>query len=80
MTAASSMIEALVYSCRQGPQALDRPDNMQRLRQLDERQLQEVHDRVQRFRDDLQYEGKSAGRWSSGHADALLDKWNFLNG
>jgi hypothetical protein len=34
--AAASTVEALVYSCRQGPSALDTADNMRRLAQLDE--------------------------------------------
>jgi hypothetical protein len=80
MTAAPSTIEALVYSCRQGPTALDAADNMQRLGQLDESQLEQVHIRVQRFRDDLQYEGKAAVRWSSEQADTLLDKWSAIHG
>src|SRR5262249_27825646 len=47
--AAGSTVEALAYSCRRGPSALDRPDNVRRLVELNERQLREVHERVQRF-------------------------------
>jgi len=78
--ASASTVEALVYSCRQGPGALDRPDNVRRLASLDEQQLREVHERLQRFPTELQYEGRRAERWSSEQADILLDKWNARNG
>jgi hypothetical protein len=78
--AAASTVEALVYSCRQGPSALDQADNMRRLAQLDEAQLREVHERVQHFRPELQYEGRPATRWNSDQADTLLDKWNTCHG
>ena len=77
--AAASTVEALVYSCRQGPSALEQADNM-RLAQLDEAQLREVHERVQRFRPELQYEGRPATRWNSDQADTLLDRWNTRHG
>jgi hypothetical protein len=77
---AASTVQALVYSCRQGPSALDQADNMRRLAQLDEAQLREVHERVQRFRPELQYEGCPAMRWNSDRADTLLDKWNTCHG
>jgi hypothetical protein len=79
MTAAASTVEALVYACRQGPQALERPDNVRRVRELNEEQLQELHGRVQRF-GDLQYEGNPVMRWSVEQADALLDEWNRISG
>src|SRR5215470_4511643 len=78
--AAASTVEALVYSCRRGPSALGRADNVRRLAQLDEQQLQEVHERVQRFPSELQYESRPAERWSSEQADTLLDKWNARHG
>ena len=78
--AAASTVEALVYSCRQGPTALDRAENIRRLAQLDEQQLREVHERVRRFPSELQYEGRPAERWSSEQADTLLDKWNARHG
>jgi hypothetical protein len=78
--AATSTVEALVYSCRQGPSALDRPDNVRRLTELDEQQLREVHERVQRFRPELQYGGCPATRWNSEQVDALLDRWNTCHG
>ena len=77
---AASTVEALVYSCRQGPSALDQADNMRRLAQLDEAQLREVHERVQRFRPELLYEGCLATCWNSDQADTLLDKWNTRHG
>ena len=78
--AAASTVEALVYSCREGPSALDREDNMHRLAQLDEAQLREVHERARRFRPELQYEGRPATCWNSDQADTLLDKWNTCHG
>jgi hypothetical protein len=78
--AATSTVEALVYSCRQGPSALDRSDNVRRLAELDEQQLREVHERVQRFPTEIQYEGRPAKRWSGEQADTLLDKWNACHG
>jgi hypothetical protein len=78
--AAASTVEALVYSCRQGPSALDQADNMRRLAQLNEAQLREVHERVQRFRPELQYEARPATRWNSDQVDTLLDKWNTCHG
>src|SRR5262249_13193682 len=78
--AAASTVEALVYSCRGGPSALGRADNVQRLAQPYEQQLRAVHDRVQRFPPERQYEGRPAERWSSEQADPLLDKWNARHG
>jgi hypothetical protein len=78
--AAASTVEALAYSCRQGPKALEHPDNIRRLRELDKRQLKELFDRVQRSRIDVQYEGKAAVCWSAEQAAALLDRWNLLRG
>ena len=78
--AAASTVEALVYSCRQGPSALDGTDNVRRLAQLDEAQLREVHERVQRFRPEQQYEGRPATCWNSDQADTLLDMWNTRHG
>jgi hypothetical protein len=73
-------IEALIYSCRQGPPALDQPDNVRRFGQLSERELREVYGRVQGLSLDLQHDGKPAVRWTAEQADALLDKWNACHG
>jgi hypothetical protein len=78
--ATTSTLEALIYSCRQGPSALDRTDNVRRLAELDEEQLREVDERVQRFPTESRYEGRPAMRWSSEQADTLLDKWNACHG
>src|SRR5262249_3058724 len=78
--AAASTVEALVYSCRRGPGALGRADNARRLAHVDEQQLREVDERVQRFPSELQYKGRPAERWSSEQADTLLDKWNARHG
>jgi hypothetical protein len=70
-----STMEALAYSCRQGPQALERPHNRHRLAQLSEEQLRELHARVQRFREDLEYESRPAVRWTTEQADLLVEHW-----
>jgi hypothetical protein len=71
----TTVVEAVVYSLRQGPEALDRPDKVRRLGRLSEEQLREVCDRALHFRDDLQHEGKEAARWTAEQARALIDKW-----
>jgi hypothetical protein len=73
--AAPSTVEALCCALRQGPKALECVDNARRLKELNEPQLREIFDRVQRFRDDLQHEGKEATRWTPEQARALIDKW-----
>ena len=72
----ASTVEALVYACRQGPQVVNQSDNLQRLVQLDKAQLREVHERVQRFPADLQYEGEPVTRWTAEQADALIERWS----
>jgi hypothetical protein len=71
----TSLVEAIVYSLRQGPNALERPDNLRRLGRLSEEQLREIYDRVQRFREDLQHDGKKMAPWTAEQARALIDKW-----
>jgi hypothetical protein len=45
-----STIEALMLSLRRGPEALTRPDTLDRLAQLSEQQLLEVMARLQTFK------------------------------
>jgi hypothetical protein len=78
--APASTLEALVYSCRQGPKALEQPDNFRRVNQLSEEQLHDICDRIQRFRADLKYEGAPAVRWSAEQARTLFNKWIESNG
>jgi hypothetical protein len=78
--APASTVEALVYACRQGPKALEHPDNVRRIGQLSEGQLHEICDRIQRFRTDLKYEGAPAVRWSAQQTGTLFDKWIESNG
>jgi hypothetical protein len=78
--APASTVEALVYSCRQGPKALEQPDNVHRIGQLSEGQLHEVCDRIQRFRADLKYEGAPAVSWSAEQTHTLFNKWIKANG
>src|SRR5262249_16668218 len=48
--AASSTIEALMFSLRQGIQALGQPDTIRRLSELSDEQLRDVAVRLQRFK------------------------------
>jgi hypothetical protein len=78
--APGATVEALAYSCRQGPKALERPENIQRLVRLSVGQLRDIHAQVQQFRQDLEYEGAKAARWSTEQADVLLEKWHLIHG
>jgi len=71
----ASVVEAVVYSLRRGPAALDRLDTVRRLGRLSEEALRGVCDRAMRFGEDLQHEGKKAARWTAEQARALIDKW-----
>jgi hypothetical protein len=51
--AADSTIEALMLSLRRGLEALSRPDTLNRLAQLSERQLLEVMTQVQAFKPEI---------------------------
>jgi hypothetical protein len=51
--AADTTIEALMFSLRRGPEALTHPDTLNRLAQLNERQLLEVMARLQRFKPEI---------------------------
>jgi hypothetical protein len=78
--APASTVEALVYSCRQGPKVLEQPDNVHRIGQLSGGQLHEVCDRIQRLPADLKYEGVRAVSWSAEQARTLFNKWIKSNG
>jgi hypothetical protein len=51
--AAEFTVEALMFSLRKGVAALNDPNTLQRLSQLDERQLLEVMTRLQKFRPEI---------------------------
>jgi hypothetical protein len=63
--AADTTIEALMYSLRRGPEALTHPDTLNRLAQLNERQLQEVMTRLQNFMPHI------APAWKDADLDVL---------
>jgi hypothetical protein len=77
--APKSTVEALVYSCRQGPKALKKPDNVRCIGELSEAQLHEVCDRMQQFRFDLEYEGTPAVSWSADEVRTLFVEWMKIN-
>jgi hypothetical protein len=74
--AAASTLEALAYSCRQGPRALEDPNNLRGLAELSKEQLRDLVDRVQQFRTDLEYEQTRAVQWTADAALTLIEKWN----
>ena len=63
--AAYTTIEALMFSLRRGPEALTHPDTLNRLAQLNERQLQEVMTRLQNFMPHI------APAWKDADLDVL---------
>jgi hypothetical protein len=67
--AAASTIEALMFSLRDGIHALTTPATLERLSQLDERQLSEVAERVQNFRQTI------ASAWTPDEVKALVRIW-----
>jgi hypothetical protein len=80
MTAPQPTVEALVYSCRQGAQALNNEANIRRLAALSKNQLREVVNRVQRFKPFLEYEGRKVTTWSADEAELLIKHWINSNG
>jgi hypothetical protein len=59
-------IEALMLSLRRGPEALARPDTLDRLAQLNERQLIEVITRLQKFKHEI------ATAWTREQLEILI--------
>jgi hypothetical protein len=70
--AASSIVEALMFSLRRGIGALAEPASQRRLSELSEEQLCEVYARVQKFKERI------APAWSEADADGLLALWRDL--
>jgi hypothetical protein len=67
--AAASTIEVLMFSLRDSIHALTTPATLERLSQLDERQLSEVAERVQNFRQAI------ASAWTPDEVKALVRIW-----
>jgi len=67
--AAASTVEALMFSLRDGIHALTAPATLGRLSKLDERQLSEVAERVQNFRQAI------APAWTPNEVKALVRIW-----
>ena len=70
--AASSTVDALMFSVRRGLSALAEPAAQRRLSELSEEQVCEVYARVQRFKPHI------APAWSEADGDALLGLWRDL--
>jgi hypothetical protein len=64
--AAASTIEALMFSLRQGPDALADPNTLRRLDELDERQLLAVMARLQKFKPHI------AAAWTPEQLEVLV--------
>jgi hypothetical protein len=64
--AAYTTIEALMLSLRRGPEALARPDTLDRLAQLSERQLLWVMSRLQKFKPEI------APAWTREQLEVLV--------
>jgi hypothetical protein len=67
--APESLIDALVFSLRQGPGELTQPDTLRRLSALDADQLEAVCLRVQEFKPEI------APAWSAEDVDLLISAW-----
>jgi hypothetical protein len=72
--AAASTVEALMFSLRDGIHALTAPATLERLSKLDERQLSEVAERVQNFRQAI------APAWIPNEVKALVRIWGESHG
>jgi hypothetical protein len=70
--AAASTVEALVFALRRGLDAIEHPDNQQRLSKLNDAQMCEVAARLQRFRPHV------APEWTSTDVEALVSIWGKL--
>lgn len=70
--AASSTIEALVWSLRQGTAALIEPDTRRRISELNSKQLSEVGARLQRFKPHI------APSWSPENVVQLVMTWKAV--
>jgi len=72
--AASSTVEALVFSLRAGGTALASPHARRRLSELSEAQLHEVSARLQKFQLNI------ARAWTAIEVEFLVDIWIDLHG
>jgi len=72
--APESLIDALVFSLRQGPGELTQPDTLRRLSALDADQLEAVCLRVQAFQQRI------APAWSAADVDLLISAWRKFRG
>jgi hypothetical protein len=70
--AAASTVEALVFVLRRGLDAVEHPDNQQRLSKLNDEQMREVAARLQKFRPHV------APEWTSTDVEALVCIWSKL--
>ena len=68
--AAQSTVDALMYALRHGISALDKPDNLHRLRDLDDQQLRTCV--VQLL--------KQTAAWTQDEVGVLVATWKKLNG
>jgi hypothetical protein len=68
-TAPKATVDALMFSLRRGINELTQPSTLERLSQLDERQLSEVAERVQNFRQAI------ASAWTPDEVKALVRIW-----
>ena len=70
--AAASTVEALVFALRRGLDAIEHPDNQQRLSKLNDPQMCEVAARLQKFMPHV------APEWTSTDVEALVSIWSKL--
>lgn len=71
--AAASTVEALMYSLRErGPSALQEPTTQRRLSEMNETQLREVCERLQKLKPHI------ARAWSPEETAVLLLTWNEM--
>jgi hypothetical protein len=71
--AASTTIDALMYSLRRGPDALANPSALHRLSVLNERQLIDVAARLQKFKSEI------APAWLPDQIEILAAVWRKLH-
>jgi len=72
--AAQSTIDAVMYSLRGGTAVLARDDVQHRLAVVDETQLLEMIDLLQKR------DGRIAPRWSDGEVEQLMQTWTACHG
>ena len=70
--AAARTVEALMFALRRGLDAIEHPDNQQRLSKLNDEQMREVAARLQKFSPHV------APEWTSTDVEALVFIWSKL--